>query len=286
MSMKTVKRVCASLVIGVVLPLGVVGISGSGVQAAAAAAPAPSVVISGLGFGSTISPGTQIRVVTNSSVVRVEYSIGAISYTGLVETYLGNSTTAPYSFTWNGYPSSIDVGSRPELVVRAFDARDRVAEVRLPVVVPGSVNSRVSRARNVAASAYWTVQNLNGASLAGIGFNSVVRGVTRLDNPGEAGVFTVNANVAGTYQITVNQYVLSGTKPAFSVAVNDQVVAPSLPGVRTATAWNNFGAADVNRSGTTTIVANLTQGANRVKVTSLSAGILNIGSVLIAQPGI
>jgi len=282
--MRTVRRGSASLVIGAVMSLVVVGVSGTGVQAATVAPP-PTVVISGLGFGSTITPGTQIRVVTNSSVVRVEYSIGAMGYLGLVETYLGNSTTAPYSFTWNGYPSSIDVGRRTELVVRAFDARDRVAEVRLPVEVPGSVGSRVSPARNVAASAYWTVQNLNGASLAGIGSNSVVRAVTRLDRRGEAGVFTVNASVAGTYEITVNQYVLSGTKPAFSVAVNDQVVAPSLPGVKTATAWNNFGSADVNRSGTTTIVANLTQGANRIKVTSLSAGILNIGSVSIARPG-
>ena len=109
--------------------------------------------------------------------------------------------------------------------------------------------------------------------------------MTRLDNAGEAGEFTLNAPVAGNYEITIRQYVLSGTKPSFSVAVNDTVVAPSLPGVRTLTAWNNFGAADVNRAGITTITANLVKGDNKIKITSLSSGVLNIGNVSIAQPG-
>jgi hypothetical protein len=312
----TTKRVIASLVIGTVLPLGLVGVTGSGVQAAAAGgerhaleasmskqtvpcrprkcppaprpaplpAPLPAVSISGLASGASITPGTTFRVATNTNVVRVEYSIGANSYNGLVENYLGNSTTAPFSFTWNGTPSSIDLGRSLFLVVRAFDRTDQVATAQVPIVVPNSVGSAVSPARNFAASAYWTVQNLNGASLDGIGYNSVVRGVTRLDNIGEAGVFSLNASVAGSYQITVREYVLSGVKPSFSVAVNDQVVAPSLPSVRTATAWNNFGAADLNRAGTTTIVANLVQGNNLIKVTSLTSGVLNIGNISIAQP--
>jgi hypothetical protein len=308
----TTKRVIASLVIGTVLPLGLVGVTGSGVEAAAAGgerhaleasmskqtvpcrprkcppaprpAPLPAVSISGLASGASITPGTTFRVATNTNVVRVEYSIGANSYNGLVENYLGNSTTAPFSFTWNGTPSSIDLGRSLFLVVRAFDRTDQVATAQVPIVVPNSVGSAVSPARNFAASAYWTVQNLNGASLDGIGYNSVVRGVTRLDNIGEAGVFSLNASVAGSYQITVREYVLSGVKPSFSVAVNDQVVAPSLPSVRTATAWNNFGAADLNRAGTTTIVANLVQGNNLIKVTSLTAGVLNIGNISIAQP--
>ena len=278
------KRVLASLVIGTVLPLGLVGVTGSGVQASAVRASLPAVSISGLASGASITPGTTFRVATNTSVVRVEYSIGANSYNGLVENYLGNSTTAPFSFTWNGTPSSIDLGRSLFLVVRAFDRTDRVATAQVPIVVPKSVGSAVSPARNFAASAYWTVQNLNGASLAGIGYNSVVRSVTRLDNIGEAGVFSLNASVAGSYQITIREYVLSGVKPSFSVAVNDQVVAPSLRSVRTATAWNNFGAADLNRAGTTTIVANLVQGNNLIKVTSLTAGVLNIGNISIAQP--
>lgn len=270
---KIFPRVFAFLLIGIILPLDVLQ------------AQTPTVSISGLASGATLRPGATIRVATNSSVVRVEYSIGANSYTGLVENYLGNSTTAPYSFTWNGFPSSIDQGSNLVLVVRAFDRSDRVATAQLPVVVPGSVGSRVSPARNFAASAYWLVKNLNGASLVGISYNSVVRGVTQLDNVGEAGEFPVTAAVAGSYEITISQYVLSGTKPSFSVQVNDAVVAPSLPGVKTATAWNNFGAADLNRTGTTTIVANLVKGSNRIKITSLSAGVLNIGRVSIAQPG-
>jgi hypothetical protein len=272
MSTSFVPRAFALLLMGMVLPQSL------------ALAQSPTVSISGLSSGATIVPGNTIRVATNSSVVRVEYSIGASSYTGFVENYLGNSTTAPFSFTWNGYPSSIDQGSSLVLFVRAFDRNDNVATAQIPVVVPGSVGSRVSPAKNVAASAYWLVKNLNGASLVGIGYNSVVRGATRLDNVGEAGEFPVTAAVAGRYEITIRQYVLSGTKPSFSVAVNDQVVAPSLPGVKTATAWNNFGAADVNRAGTTTIVADLVKGSNRIKITSLSAGVLNIGNVSIAQP--
>jgi hypothetical protein len=87
------------------------------------------------------------------------------------------------------------------------------------------------------------------------------------------------------YEVTIRQYVLSGTKPSFSVAVNGQAVAASLQGVRTVTGWNNFGAADLNRAGITTITADLRQGVNLVKITSLSSGVLNIGNVSIAQPG-
>ena len=277
MSLRSIKRTCAALAVGMVLPLEATPV---------ASTQAPWVGISSPSFGGTLRPGTQIRVSASPNTVRVEYSIGAYGYLGLTETYLGHSTTAPFSFTWDGFASAIDAGWRPVLVVRAFDAQNRVATAEVPIVVPGSAGGRVSPAKNRSASAYWTVQNLNGASLEGIGWNSVVRAVTRLDKTGEAGVFSVNANVAGTYEITVNQYVLSGTKPNFSVAVNNVVAAPSLPGVRTLTSWNNFGAADVNRSGTTTIVANLTQGTNLIKVTSLSSGVLNIGSVSIAQPGI
>ncbi|MFN9913501.1 MAG: Ig-like domain-containing protein [Pirellulaceae bacterium] len=245
----------------------------------------PTVSFTSPAAGAQLRPGTTIRVATNSSVVRVEYSIGANSYSGLVENYLGASTTTPYAFTWNGFASSVDLGNNLVLVARAFDRNDRVATTQLAVVVPGSVGSRVSPAKNFSASAYWLVKNLNGASLAGIGYQSTVRSVTRLDNAGEAGEFTLNAPVAGNYEITIRQYVLSGTKPSFSVAVNDTVVAPSLPGVRTLTAWNNFGAADVNRAGITTITANLVKGDNKIKITSLSSGVLNIGNVSIAQPG-
>jgi hypothetical protein len=245
----------------------------------------PTVAITSLSAGAHLRPGTTIGVATNSSVVRVEYSIGATSYTGLVENYLGASTTAPFSFTWTGFPSSISLGRNLTLVVRAFDRNDRVATSQLWVVVPGSVGSSVLGAKNFAASAYWLTKNLNGASLAGIGYQSVVRGVTRLDNVGEAGEFTLSAPVAGRYEVTIRQYVLSGTKPSFSVAVNGQVVAASLPGVRTVTGWNNFGAADLNRAGITTITADLRQGVNLVKITSLSSGVLNIGNVSIAQPG-
>lgn len=246
----------------------------------------PTVGIANPTIGSQLRPGTTIRVETNSSVVRVEYSIGATTYTGLVENYLGASTTAPFSFTWNGFASSVDLGKNVVLVARAFDKNDRVATTQRWVVVPGSVGWGVpSPAKNVAASAYWTVKNLNGASLVSVGNSSASRPVTRLDNVNEAGEFTLNAAVAGSYEITIRQYVLSGNKPSFSVAVNDTVVAQSLPGVRTLTAWNNFGAADFSRAGITTITANLKKGDNKIKITSLSSGVLNIGNVSIAQPG-
>jgi hypothetical protein len=54
--------------------------------------------------------------------------------------------------------------------------------------------------------------------------------------------------------------------------------------VQTATAWNNFGAADFSRSASTTLVANLRAGKNVIRVQSLGAGVLTIGSVSIAQP--
>jgi hypothetical protein len=41
----------------------------------------------------------------------------------------------------------------------------------------------------------------------------------------------------------------------------------------------------LNRAGITTITADLRQGVNLVKITSLSSGVLNIGNVSIAQPG-
>lgn len=252
---------------------------------AAPATPMPTVVISGMGFGSTLQPGTPIRVVTNASVVRVEYSIGAMGYLGMTESYLGNSTAAPFTFTWTGFPSSIDLGRNLQLVVRAFDSTDRVATVQLPIVVPGTCFGRVTPARNCAASGYWQVTNLNGASLVGIAYNSAVRSATQLDKAGEAGDFPVTANVAGRYEISINQYRLSGVKPAFSVSVNGTVAAASLNAVKTATAWNNFGAADFSRSASTTIVANLVAGVNRIRVQSLGAGVLTIGSVSIAQPG-
>lgn len=252
---------------------------------APAPTPMPTVAISGLGFGSTVAPGTPIRVVTNASVVRVEYSIGAMGYLGMTESYLGNSTAAPFTFTWSGVASSIDLGRNLQLVVRAFDSTDRVATVQLPIVVPGTCGGSVSRARNCAASGYWQVTNLGGASVVGISFNSAVRGATQLDNPGEAGDFPVTANVAGRYEISINQLRLAGAKPAFSVSVNGAMAAASLSAVRTATAWNNSGAADFSRSASTTIVANLVAGVNRIRVQSLGAGVLTVGSVSIAQPG-
>jgi hypothetical protein len=247
--------------------------------------PMPTVSISGLASGATVRPGTPIRVVTSANVVRVEYSIGATGYLGLTESYLGNSTAAPFTFTWSGFPSSIDLGRTLRLVVRAFDSTDRVATVQLPIVVPGTCGGSVTPALNCAASAYWQVTNLGGASLVGIGYNSAVRGATQLDNAGEAGEFPVTASVAGRYEISVNQYLLSGVKPAFSVSVNGAVAAASLTAVTTATAWNNFGAADFSRAASTTIVANLLAGTNRIRIQSRGAGVLTIGSVSIARPG-
>jgi hypothetical protein len=250
------------------------------------ATPMPSVAITGLGFKSELRPGTPIQVVANASVVRVEYSIGARGYMGMTESYLGRSTTAPFTFTWNGFSSAIDLGRNLELVVRAFDRTDRVATVTLPILMPGSCgySPRQLSAQNCAASGYWDVTNIGGASLVGIAYNSAVRAATQLDKVGEAADFPVTANVAGRYEISVNQLRLSRAKPAFSVRVNGTVAEASLSAVQTATAWNNFGAADFSRSASTTLVANLEKGKNVIRVQSLGAGVLTIGSVSIAQP--
>jgi hypothetical protein len=250
------------------------------------ATPMPSVAITGLGFKSPLLPGTPIQVFTNASVVRVEYSIGARGYLGMTESFLGSSTAAPFTFTWNGFSSAIDLGRNLELVVRAFDRTDRVATVTLPILMPGSCgySPRQLSAQNCAASGFWQVTNIGGASLVSIAYNSAVRSATQFDKAGEAADFPVTANVAGRYEISVNQLLLSGAKPAFSVHVNGTVAAASLSAVQTATAWNNFGAADFSRSASTTLVANLRAGKNVIRVQSLGAGVLTIGSVSIAQP--
>lgn len=248
---------------------------------AAARRPAKlSVTITSPSTGATLRPGTLINVQTSANVVRVEYSIVSTSYIGLTESYLGSSTTRPFSFTWSGYASAVISGGGPyRLMARAYNSANSMVSSEIQVSVSGTWNGALEPAKNTAASPYYEAVLFNGAAWVSHSQNSAVRPLVELNVAGEAAEFTVNAPAAGSYEITFPQYRLTGSKPQFEVRINDLLVAPALPAVQTVTATNDFG-----REGTTILVADLQAGPNRILVTSLGAGVLSLNAIRIAQP--
>ncbi len=246
-----------------------------------ARAPRLSVSITSPTSGATLQPGATFTVTASSNVRRVEYSFVSNSYTGLTESYLGSTTKAPFSFTWTGFASAIIGGGGPyRLMARAYDSTNKMVTSEINVVVPGTfVGPDLPLARNTAASPYYQATLFNGATWVSHSQNSAVRPLVEFNAAGEAAEFNVTAPVAGSYEIAVSQYKLNGPKPQFEARVNGLVIANSLPAIQTVTNTNDFG-----REGTTTFVADLAAGDNRILLTSLGSGVLSISHIRIAQP--
>lgn len=240
-----------------------------------------SVKITSPTSGAQLQPGAFITVQASSNVKRVEYSIVSTSYVGLTENYLGSSTSAPFTFTWNGYASAIVSGgySPYRLLARAYDSSNNMVTNEINVVVTGTFNGpNPPNAKNIAAASASSA-TLGGAQLVSHSQGSAVRQLVEFNSAGDYADFELNAAISGNYEITIVQFKLTGTKPSTQVKVNGQIVASSFNPVKTVTNVNDFG-----REGQTTVVASLNAGANTIRLTTANNNILSVGSIRIAQP--
>lgn len=252
-------------------------------QPSPAPSPAPSltVAITTPAAGATLRPNDLVRVSAGSLVVRVELSIVSNSYVGWTENVIGASNAAPFDIRWTGRASAIAYGGYGHfrLLARALDANNRTVLQQVGVVVPGSWGGPdLPRARNTAAAGVYQLSNLSGARVVTQSYLDAVRQIVEFAAVDDMAEFVIAAPQAGTYEMSVDQVRLTGSKPPLEVSVNGAAPATIVP-TQSLTTENEF-----DRRGVATIIVPMLAGANVVRLRSTGAGVVSVLSLHIAQP--